>query len=56
MDEKQVRRCVIRWLTHLVQSCYTADADMVAMVLGIGECGDLRSAAQSLISELEERE
>ena len=52
MDEKQVRRCVIRWLTHLVQSCYTADADMVAMVLGIGGCGDLRSAAQSLISEL----
>lgn len=54
MDEKQVRKCVIRWLTHLVQDCYTADADMVAMVLGIGSCGDLRSAAQRLIHELED--
>lgn len=56
MDEKQVRRCVIRWLTHLVQNCYTANADMVATVLGIGECGDLRSVAQRLIHELEECE
>ena len=56
MDEKQVRKCVIRWLTNLVQNCYTANADMVAEVLGIGDCGDLRSAAQRLIHELEERE
>lgn len=53
MDEKQVRKCVIRWLSHLVQDCYTADADMVATVLGIGGCGELRSAAQRLIHELE---
>ena len=56
MDEKQLRKCVIRWLTNLVQSCYEADAEMVATTLGIGDCTDLRSAAQSLISELEERE
>ena len=56
MDEKQVRRCVIRWLSHLVQSCYEADAEMVATVLGIGDCTDLRIAAQRLIDELEERE
>lgn len=56
MPDKQLRKCVIRWLTYLVQNCYTADADMVAEVLGIGGCGDLRSAAQRLISELEERE
>lgn len=54
MDEKQVRECVIRWLSHLVQDCHTSDADMVAMVLGIGGCGELRSAAQRLIHELEE--
>lgn len=54
MDEKQVRKCVIRWLSHLVQDCRTSDADMVAMVLGIGDCGDLRSAAHRLISELED--
>ena len=56
MDEKQVRKCVIRWLSYLVQDCRTSDADMVAMVLGVGGCVDLRSAAQSLISELEEHE
>lgn len=56
MPDKQVRKCVIRWLGHLVQNCYTADADMVAMVVGIGDCTDLRVAAQRLISELEERE
>ena len=56
MDEKQVRKCVIRWLNHLVQSCNELDAEMVATVLGVGGCGDLRSAAQRLISELEERE
>lgn len=54
MDEKQVRKCVIRWLGYLVQDCHTADADMVALVLGIGDCGELRSAAQRLISELED--
>ena len=54
MDEKQVRKCVIRWLGYLVQDCHTADADMVATVLGIGDCGDLRSAAQRLIRELED--
>lgn len=55
MDEKQVRACVIRWLAFLVQDCSTNRADMVACTLGIGTAGHLRSIAQRIIHELEER-
>lgn len=55
MDEKQIRSAVIRWLGYLVHDCSTSDAEMVAVALGIGCAGDLRSIAQSLIRELAER-
>ena len=55
MDEKQKRSAVIRWLRYLVQDCSTSDAEMVSVALGIGCAGDLRSIAQSIISELAER-
>ena len=55
MDEKQKRAAVIRWLGYLVQDCSTSDAEMVAVVLGIGCASALRSIAQSLIRELAER-
>ena len=54
MDEKQKRAAVIRWLRYLVQDCSTNDAEMVAMALGIGCADNLRSIAQSIISELKE--
>lgn len=55
MDERQVRECVIRWLTHLAQTCSTIDADMVADVLGLSSGGELQSKAQRIINELAER-
>ena len=55
MDEKQERACVIRWLTHLVQTCSMCDAEMVADVLGYRTAGELQSKAQHIINELAER-
>lgn len=55
MDEKQERACVIRWLTHLVQTCSTRDAEMVADVLGYRTAGELQAKAQHMINELAER-
>ena len=55
MDEKQRRAAVIRWLRYLVQDCSTSDAEMVSVALGIGRADNLRSIAQSIISELAER-
>ena len=55
MDEKQERACVIRWLTHLVQTCRTCDAEMVADVLGCRTAGELQAKAQLIINELAER-
>ena len=55
MDDKQMRAAIIRWLNHLVHSCATIDVEMVADVLGLRNSGDLRSMAQSMIGELEER-
>ena len=52
MDQKQKRAAVIRWLRYLVQDCNTSDAEMVAVALGIGCADNLRSIAQSIISEL----
>lgn len=55
MDDKKVRECVIRWIRHLVQDCCESDAEMVAATLGIGDEHELRSIAQRIIGELEER-
>ena len=55
MDQKQKRAAVIRWLRYLVQDCSTSDAEMVSVALGIGCADNLRSIAQSIISELAER-
>lgn len=55
MDNRLTRRCVIRWIAHLVQTCPTHDADMVADVLGINSGGHLRSIAMQIIRELAER-
>ena len=55
MDEKQMRAAVIRWLNHLVHSCNTCDVEMVADVLGLRSSGELRSMAQHMVHELEER-
>ena len=49
MDERQERACVIRWLTHLVQTCRTCDAEMVADVLGYRSAGELQAKAQHII-------
>lgn len=55
MDDKQMRKAVIRWLNHLVHSCNACDVEMVADVLGLHSSGELRSMAQHIIFELEER-
>ena len=55
MDEKQMRAEVIRWLNHLVHSCDTCDVEMVADVMGLRSSEELRSMAQHMVHELEER-
>lgn len=55
MDEKQMRKAVIRWLNYLVHDCRECDVAMVADVLGLRSSGELRSMAQHMIFEMAER-
>lgn len=55
MDEKQMRRAVIRWLNYLVHHCPEVNVQMVSDVLGLRNSGELRSIAQHMIFELEKR-
>lgn len=56
MDDKQMRKAIIRWLIYLVHDCNTCDAEIAAEVMGLRDSGELRSMAQSMISELAERD
>lgn len=55
MDDKQMRKAIIRWLNYLVHSFNPCDAEMVAEVLGLRSSGELCSMAQRMIRELAER-
>lgn len=55
MDDKQMRKAIIRWLNYLVHDCNTCDAEIAAEVMGLRDSGELRSMAQRMIRELYER-